>query len=196
MLSHHLILASSSPRRAALLEQIGFAFEVHPSHVDESIEASVTPEDHVRILSERKAREVALHYSDEIILGADTIVVLNEDIINKPASSDDAVHMLRRLSGQKHIVFTGLTLLRAGSEQIVHAVEKTEVWFRQLEPDEIAAYLASGSPLGKPGLDGMREDFGAVFVEKICGCFYNVVGLPLARFYVTYKNFVKGIIDG
>ena len=191
MRPHQLILASASPRRAALLRQIGFEFDIHPSHIPEEILEEVSPGEHVTILSERKAREVALHFYNGVVLGADTIVVFEEDIINKPVSADDAVRMLKRLSGQKHEVYTGITLIDACSNRSVHTFEKTEVWFRHLEMQEIFDYVATGSPLDKAGAYGIQDDFGAVFVEKVCGCFYNVVGLPLSRFYITYKNFIQ-----
>ncbi len=189
---HQLILASASPRRAALLRQIGFLFDVHASHVDETIDADCGPHEHVEILSERKAREVAMHYPRGIVLGADTIVVVDGEIINKPGSPDEAVRMLRRLSGRRHLVYTGLTLVDAATGRAAHATEETEVWFRPLDMKEIVDYVAGGSPMDKAGAYGIQDDFGAVFVERICGCYYNVVGLPLSRFYVTYNAFVRG----
>lgn len=189
---HPLILASASPRRAALLRQIGFVFDVHPSHADETLVTDCAPREHVTILSERKAREVAMHYPQGIVLGADTIVVVDEEIVTKPGAPAEAVRMLTRLSGRKHLVYTGLTLVDAGGDRAVHATEETEVWFRHLEMKEILDYVAGGSPMDKAGAYGIQDDFGAVFVERICGCYYNVVGLPLSRFYVTYNAFVRG----
>lgn len=186
-----LILASRSPRRAALLRQIGFTFEIHPSRIDETIADDVSPEEHVKILSERKAREVAQYFSEGVVLGADTIVVLDGEIINKPKSPDDAILILNRLSGRQHEVYTGITLMNTSNSHVVQEVEKTEVWFRRLDMNEITEYVASGSPLDKAGAYGIQDDYGAVFVEKVCGCFYNVVGLPLTRFYLTYKNFIN-----
>lgn len=184
-----LILASSSPRRTALLRQIGLQFNVHPSHIDETIDEEVTPEEHVLILSERKARSVAMHFASGIVLGADTIVVIDREIINKPRSAEEAVRMLKQLSGRRHAVFTGISLVNAGTGAMTQVAEKTAVWFRPLEMDEIKAYVATGSPLDKAGAYGIQDDFGAVFVEKVNGCFYNVVGLPLARFYQMYRSF-------
>ena len=162
-----------------------------PSAIDETIDEPVSPEMHVRILAERKARDVAFHLSDGIILGADTIVVLEDEILTKPVDTADAVHMLQRLSGQQHKVYTGFSLLELPSWRSVTEVECTEVWFRKLDPDEILRYVDSGSPMDKAGAYGIQDDFGAVFVSKVCGDFYNVVGLPLARFYCAFRKFTR-----
>jgi septum formation protein len=185
------ILASVSPRRRDLLRQIGLRFHIMPSTVDETIDEQVPPEMHVRILAERKARDVAFHLSDGIILGADTIVVLGDEILTKPADPAEAVRMLQRLSGEQHQVYTGFTLLELPSWRSITEVECTDVWFRKLDPDEILRYVESGSPLDKAGAYGIQDDFGAVFVSKVCGDFYNVVGLPLSRFYCAFTKFVK-----
>ena len=186
-----LILASTSPRRSYLLRQIGFEFEVRPSHIDENLPDTMSPEEHVSILSARKAEEVASHVAQGIILGADTIVVLDDAILNKPNSPDDAVRMLSLLSGRKHEVFTGITLIDVPSHVREQAVEKTEVWFRSLDPEEIRMYVQTGSPMDKAGAYGIQDDYGAVFVEKIHGCFYNVVGLPLSRFHLLYHKLTQ-----
>ena len=186
-----LILASQSPRRKELLRQIGLKFHIMPSTVDETIVEDVTPEEHVRILAERKARDVAFHLPSGIILGADTIVVIDGEILTKPESPDEAVRMLQRLSGQRHEVFTGYSLLEMPSWRSVTKHARTEVWFRRLSTDEILAYVRGGSPMDKAGGYGIQDDFGAVFVEKINGDYYNVVGLPLSHFYCTYMTFIK-----
>lgn len=186
-----LILASLSPRRRDLLRQIGLKFHIIPSAVNETIMDEVGPSEHVRILAERKARDVALRFPSGIFLGADTIVVIDGEILTKPASEDEAVRMLQRLSGQRHEVFTGFSLLEMPQWRIVTEYERTEVWFRKLSTDEILAYVASGSPMDKAGGYGIQDDFGAVFVQRIAGDFYNVVGLPLAHFYCTYMQFIK-----
>ena len=186
-----LILASQSPRRRELLRQIGLKFHIIPSSVDETIVDEVSPEEHVRILAERKARDVAFHLPSGIILGADTVVVIDGEILTKPATNDEAVRMLQRLSGQRHEVFTGFCLLDIPSWRRVTECERTEVWFRRLATDEILSYVKSGSPMDKAGGYGIQDDFGAVFVERINGDYYNVVGLPLSHFYCTYMRFMK-----
>ena len=187
-----LILASASPRRRELLRQIGLNFHIIPSVIDETIVDSVTPDRHVEILAERKAREVAFKVPSGIILGADTIVVIDDDILTKPDNPEDAVRMLQRLSGERHEVYTGFSLLEVPSWRCVTEHERTEVWFRKLSTEEILDYVSSGSPLDKAGSYGIQDDFGAVFVRKIHGDFYNVVGLPLAHFYCAYSLFTKG----
>jgi septum formation protein len=188
----NLILASASPRRTHLLKQIGLRFTVVPAHVDESIDELLPPYEHVTILAERKARAVAQRLGEGVVLGADTIVVLDGGIINKPADAADARRMLRMLSGRRHEVYTGFTLMDASDSRSITGWERTEVWFRVLEDQEIAAYVAAGSPMDKAGAYGIQDDYGAVFVEKISGDFYNVVGLPLCRVFLALREFTNG----
>ncbi|MFZ1729849.1 MAG: Maf family protein [Bacteroidota bacterium] len=193
---HSLVLASRSPRRQNLLRQIGLHFECIPSTVEEIIPETVPPIEHVTILAERKARDVASTLSDAIVIGADTIVVHEGEIIEKPVDAEDAVRMLRRLSDQRHEVYTGYSLVEVPSGRIVTRHVRTEVWFRQLDTDEILAYVASGSPMDKAGAYGIQDDFGAVFVRRIVGDFYNVMGLPLCDFYCTYRRFTNQKHEG
>ena len=185
------ILASASPRRRNLLRQIGLDFSIHPSHADETLDPSIPPEQHVRILSERKSGDVAKYYDDAIVIGADTIVVVDGVIVNKPSSAEDAVRKLQTLSGRKHEVYTGFTLRDASGGSAVTEHVVTEVWFRKLGEEEIRRYVASGSPMDKAGGYGIQDDFGAVFIERINGDYYNVVGLPLCRFYVALQHFIE-----
>ena len=186
-----LVLASRSPRRKQLLRQLGLKFDCIPSTVDEIIDGPATPEEHVTILAERKARDIGFKIPAGVILGADTIVVHDGEIIEKPVSEDDAVRILQRLSDQRHEVFTGYSLVEVPSWRILTTFEKTEVWFRALETDEIVSYVKSGSPMDKAGAYGIQDDFGAVFVRRIAGDYYNVVGLPLCSFYCSYRSFTK-----
>lgn len=188
--TYPLILASASPRRRLLLRQIGLEFSIHPSHADESLDSSIPPAEHVSILAERKALDVARFYDDAVIVGADTIVVLDGEIITKPSSVDDAVRKLSALSGNRHEVYTGFTIMHSSGNGAETSFERTEVWFRALDKDEIEKYVASGSPMDKAGGYGIQDDFGAVFIERINGDYYNVVGLPLCRFYVTLRSFM------
>jgi septum formation protein len=194
--STSLVLASRSPRRQNLLRQIGLKFDCIPSTVEEIIEETVHPVEHVTILAERKAREVAAGCTDAIVIGADTIVVHDGEIIEKPVDAEDAVRMLRRLSDQRHEVFTGYSLVEAPSGRVVTRHVCTEVWFRKLDTDEILEYVASGSPMDKAGAYGIQDDFGAVFVRRIIGDFYNVMGLPLCDFYCTYRQFTRQKHEG
>jgi septum formation protein len=194
-----LVLASASPRRKNLLRQVGLVFDCIPSGVDETITEAVTPEEHVTILAERKARDVAFRLPAGIVIGADTIVVHDDEIINKPESEADAVRILHRLSDQRHEVYTGYSLVEMPGLRTVTKFERTEVWFRKLGNEEILDYVRSGSPMDKAGAYGIQDDFGAVFVSRIVGDFYNVMGLPLSSFWCAYKEFIKprgGADDG
>ena len=185
-----LILASQSPRRKILLKQIGLKFRVLTSHVSEVLAPNESPGDNVKRIAIDKASEVAARLQKGIVIGADTIVVLDHHVLGKPTSKDDAKRMLKLLSGREHSVYTGFALIDVESKKHVAGVEETKVRFRKLEEHEIIAYVNSGSPMDKAGSYGIQDDFGAVFVEKVNGCFYNVVGFPLARFYSTLQRFI------
>jgi septum formation protein len=172
-----------------LLRQIGRDFEVRESGVDEGLYNGQGPERYVGNLSEQKARAVARSYTDAIIIGADTIVVVDGEVLGKPVDRGDASRMLATLSGRTHDVYTGITLIDCPSGHIASAVERTAVTFRPLSEEEIDEYVASGSPMDKAGAYGIQDDRGAVFVERVEGCFYNVMGLPLSRLYVMLRDF-------
>ena len=186
-----LVLASASPRRKALLRQLGLHFEIKESGVIEDETDGVHPEKYVTVLSKKKALAVASGEENAIVIGADTIVVIDNSILGKPSSAQEAAEMLRTLSGRTHEVYTGFTIVDRPSNKFVSAVEVTKVTFRKLDADEITSYVASGSPMDKAGAYGIQDDYGAVFVEKVDGCFYNVVGFPLAKFYATLKTFLQ-----
>ncbi|MEZ4701692.1 MAG: Maf family protein [Rhodothermales bacterium] len=181
------VLASTSPRRKHLLEQLGLAFERCAPEVDESFDPALAPPAIVEDLAGRKADAVAHRFPDALVLSADTIVVLDGDVLNKPASSEEAASMLRRLSGRTHEVYTGIALAQAATSRRVTAHEATRVTFAPLNDREIAAYVATGSPLDKAGAYGIQDDRGALFVARIEGDYYNVVGLPLHRVYTVAK---------
>ena len=124
-----------------------------------------------------------IHKRDGILITADTIVVFDKEIIGKPKSKRDAKLILEKLSNNKHFVYTGFVVKNSVSKKIIIDYEKTEVTFRKLSSSEINSYIASGSPMDKAGAYGIQDDFGAVFVSKINGCYYNVVGLPLSKLY-------------
>ena len=187
--NRRLILASRSPRRRLLLQQIGLAFEVRESGVEEDGLDGAHPEEYVISLSRRKAAAVAAVTKDAIVIGSDTIVVIDGHVLNKPEDEEDAVRMLTMLSGRTHTVYTGFTIWDAPSGASYSDVEKTSVTFRVLGDEEIRRYVRSGSPMDKAGAYGIQDDFGAVFVERIDGCFYNVVGFPLSKFYSAFEMF-------
>jgi septum formation protein len=186
------ILASQSPRRQKLLRQLGFEFEVIPADIDEDdFSDGIDPVQHVKELSLKKAECIAKKIGKPaIVLGSDTIVVLNGIILNKPKDKQDAIRMLNILSGNTHIVYSGIALVDTETMKNKVAIQKTEVTFRTLSQDEIEAYVETGSPLDKAGAYGIQDDFGAVFVSHINGCYYNIVGLPLELLYSTMKKFL------
>ncbi len=170
-----LILASASPRRAQLLAQIGLEFLVVKSAFSET---EIYSEDDVEEQALAKARAVCNDFPREFVLGADTAVFNAGKALGKPRDENDAAEMLRSLSGQVHSVITGLALIKGKRE--ITGREKTFVRMRTISEDEIAEYVSSGEPMDKAGAYGIQGR-GAVFVEKIEGCYFNVVGLPLAR---------------
>jgi septum formation protein len=190
-----LILASRSPRRRKLLAQLGLDFEVHPSDLDENATNHRLPEQLVEQLALEKARAVAARFPEALTLGADTIVVLDGDVLNKPADEAEARAMLRRLSGRTHTVYTGVALVHPASQREVVDYEATEVTFAPLTDAEIDAYVATGSPLDKAGAYGIQDDYGAVFIRRIEGDYYNVVGLPLHRLYRMLRNHFADLIE-
>lgn len=176
-----VVLASASPRRRELLEQIGLPFTVVPSLAEETIPAGLTPSMAVQALSLLKAGDVARTQPHEaLIIGADTVVVLDGEILTKPKNEDEAFAMLRRLSGRKHQVLTGITVFRRKDGKSVSVTEETNVYFKQLSDAEIEAYVKTKEPLDKAGAYGI-QGLGGLFIEKIEGDYYNVVGLPLFR---------------
>jgi septum formation protein len=172
-----LVLASASPRRRQLLEQLGLAFEVKPTGADESVRSGEGPRAYVERIAREKAAAGATASPDALILAADTAVVLGERILGKPANREEAKEMLETLSGREHRVITGVAL--AGPVRDGCAVE-TRVTFRRLSAAEIAWYVATGEPLDKAGAYAVQGAGGA-WVERIDGSVSNVVGLPLAE---------------
>ncbi|OQY30001.1 MAG: hypothetical protein B6244_01705 [Candidatus Cloacimonetes bacterium 4572_55] len=183
-----IILASGSPRRAELLRQIHVSFHVCVSDVDESENAPTEPEPHVIELSRRKALAVATSFPSRIIVGADTIVALDNSILGKPETPYEAKEMLRRLSGRLHFVYTGVTMVHG--DRIISDVERTTVCFRSISDEEIDRYVESNEPMDKAGGYGI-QGFGALFVDGIQGCYFNVVGFPIACFQKMTNRFLK-----
>lgn len=197
-LKYPLVLASSSPRRKHLLEMLGFEFQAISPELDEDslFENIFDFSLKVTEIAKAKALKVArsLNY-ESIVLGADTIVVLDGRILTKPTDEFEARAMLKKLSNRTHIVFTGLAIVHNPSENYRTCFRRTEVSFRQIYDDEIDAYVRSLSPLDKAGAYGIQDDFGALFVKSINGCYYNVVGLPLEAFYTSLRKFINELED-
>jgi len=175
-----LILASASPRRAELLNQVGIRFLQEPVQVDEAWPQNLLPADAVRSLARRKASVAATRHPEAVILAADTAVFVDSQPLGKPADATEACEMLRRLSGRKHEVITGIAVVDTVSRLEISDSVLTEVWMRESSDYEIAAYAQSSEPLDKAGAYGI-QGVAAGFVTKICGCYSNVVGLPVSR---------------
>ncbi len=189
-----LVLASNSPRRRRLLEQLGFDLLVDPSHVDETFDPSQTPAEMAMALAKAKANDVARRHPGQIVLGADTIVVLDGEMLGKPTDAADACRLLALLAGRSHEVWTGVCLRGPTDDETCFA-ERTEVEFAPLTDAEIEAYVATGSPLDKAGAYGIQDDWGAVFVSGIRGDYYNVVGLPLHALYRHLRRLRLPVTD-
>ena len=182
-----IILASGSPRRQELLGRIGVKdFEVVVPQVEETYPAGLNPEETVCYISREKSDAAArLCAADDIIITADTMVFLDDKRLGKPHGEEDALQMLRTLSGKSHAVHTGVTVLYRGKE--VSRTVATEVFFRTLSDEEIRAYVKSGEPLDKAGAYGI-QGIGALLVEKIVGDYDNVVGLPASALYTLFRD--------
>ncbi len=172
-----LILASQSPRRKELLGLLGIPFEIQVSQADETMAPGKDPASQVAEVSRRKAAAIAPS-NNAVVIAADTIVVCDGVILGKPADREDACRMLRMLSGKAHQVMTGMTVLYG--DQIHTCTEVTDVYFRQLSEKEISRYVDSGEPMDKAGAYGIQGG-AALFAEKLCGDYYNVMGLPVCR---------------
>ncbi len=175
-----IILASASPRRRELLENVGVKdMKIIPARGEEHVPEGAGAQEAVMAISRAKALEVAEQCApDDVIIAADTVVCLDGDILGKPHSTDEAEEMLRRLSGREHEVFTGVTVMRGGN--VLCSAERTAVRFRALTAAEISAYVATGEPMDKAGAYG-AQGLASLFVEGITGDFFNVMGLPMCR---------------
>jgi len=189
-MSNHLILASSSPRRQALLKQVNIPFTVRKTDVDESQITTNDPVEKVKQLSMLKGKATSLLDDREVILSADTVVSFDHQILEKPKDKQDAHRMLSLLSGSVHEVFTGVTI-RSAEKEITFAQE-TEVEFWSLTESEIEEYISSGEPFDKAGAYGI-QGLGAMLVKKINGDYFNVMGLPISRVCRELKGFFPWI---
>jgi septum formation protein len=173
-----VILASQSPRRRELLSLIGIAHEVTPADVDETHHAGEPPEAYVERVARAKVAKVGASAPEAVVIGADTTVVVDGEVLAKPEDAEDASRMLARLSGRSHSVHTGIAVARAG--KIVSSVETVGVTFRPLTPREIDAYVATKEPMDKAGAYGI-QGYGATIVERVDGDYFSVMGLGLRR---------------
>jgi len=175
----YLILASSSPRRRYLFSMLHIPFKTVKPRIDESFIRGESPTVYVKRLSLKKAIYASIKYPSHWVIGADTIVVLDGLILGKPANREEAVRILRLLSGKTHAVFTGVTVMMKEKNFVLTEVKKTLVTFRQFSRKEAEFYVLTGEPLDKAGAYG-AQGMGMAFIEKINGCFSNVIGMPLS----------------
>lgn len=183
-----LILASNSPRRRELLQNAGFDFEVRPSGIEETRLPDESPEDFARRLARDKSLEVARQSeAGSLVLGADTVVAVNGEILEKPVDAADAARMLRTLSGRAHRVITAVCLIRAPENILAWRHETTSVTFGNLTYEEIETYVASGEPFDKAGGYAI-QGLASRFVPRIDGCYFNVVGLPIPLLYEIMRS--------
>lgn len=185
-----ITLASKSPRRRKLLKSLGLKFRSISVDLNEDILDGEHPILTVKRLSLHKLELAKNKIKSGIIITADTIVVLNKEIIGKPKNEKDAFNILKKLSGKTHIVYTGFAIENVDNQKKIIDYEKTKVTFRVLSDDEINEYIKSGSPMDKAGAYGIQDDYGALFVSKINGCYYNVVGLPLQKLFINLKKII------
>ena len=185
-----IILASGSPRRKQLLEQIDLEFEVVPSQIYEDFSLNLSPTDFVEYYAQEKAKDVANSYPDKWVIGADTIVVFESDTLGKPKNEKDSFQMLKRLSGNTHQVITGVSIQNIKQDISDSFHERTNVTFNTLSDNIINYYIETYKPFDKAGSYGIQDWF-SVCVNRIDGCFYNVMGFPLSSFYSHFIDLLE-----
>lgn len=182
-----LILASQSPRRRELMMRIPVDYEVIVQEVEEIIDFDKVPEENVMSLAEQKATAVAEMYPERWVIGCDTIVVSDGNILGKPKSEIDAFNMLNQLSGNKHRVITGVHLVNKNEKEAYSFYEETLVYFKEMSKEEISYYIQTEEPMDKAGAYGI-QGYASLFIEKIHGDYYNVMGLPVHKLYQKLKE--------
>lgn len=183
-----VVLASASPRRQELLRQVGISFVLDPSNAQETIHPEWTVSEVAQRLAERKAFDVAgRHPEADVVIGADTVVVLDGEPLGKPVDAEDATRMLSKLSGRTHEVYTGFALVAPRASRSVSGAECTRVTFRELGDGEIARYVASNEPMDKAGAYAI-QGLASLFVERIEGDYFNIVGLPIAQVNLALRQ--------
>ena len=183
-----IILASASPRRKRLLDQIGLKFTVDESGFEEDMNLKMRPHDLAKFLSLKKAQKVARKYKNSIIIGADTFVMFNGKLLGKAHSKEEAREILIEINGKPHEVITGFTIIDTRTGKTISKSVQSRVYMKKMTKGEIDAYVRSEEPIGKAGAYAVQEK-GALFVEKVEGDFYNVVGLPIIELTNQLKKF-------
>ncbi|MGI6492974.1 MAG: Maf family protein [Pelotomaculum sp.] len=192
-MDNKIVLASASPRRAELLRQVGLEFEVMVSEVEETLTPGLEPAAQVELFALRKANAVAAALDRGIVIGADTVVVQGGRVLGKPVDAQEAVEMLQLLQGKGHEVYTGVALVDARSSVKLVEHVMTRVFFNAMSEETIRRYVATGEPLDKAGAYAVQGR-AALFINRLEGCYYNVVGLPLARLATMLKKLECEII--
>ncbi|MCL5781659.1 MAG: Maf family protein [Firmicutes bacterium] len=188
-----IILASASPRRQELLANLGLKFEVKVSEVDETLDENMPAAQQVEKLAERKASVVAAQSTKGLVIGADTLVVLGGKPLGKPADREEAVQMLKSLQGRSHEVFTGLAVIDAATGQSVVTHQATAVRFKPLSSEQIQRYVDTDEPMDKAGAYAVQGK-ASIFIDSIRGCYFNVVGLPIAKLADALRMFGVEIV--
>ncbi|KAA3611008.1 MAG: septum formation protein Maf [Calditrichaeota bacterium] len=188
------VLASGSPRRKQLFTMLGLEFIIDPPEIEEHFDPKLAPVDLAKSLARQKGKLVCEKYKQAIVVAADTIVVVDGKVLGKPKDAVDAFSLLKQLSGREHEVITGVYMYWAANQKTVEFAENTTVLFKELSDEEISNYIATDAPLDKAGAYGI-QDISAVFVTKINGCFYNVVGFPVAAFYQRCMQLFGAVQD-
>ena len=183
--SQRIILASNSPRRRKILELIGLNFIIYPSNVHEHSNLDLSPKDFAKYWSKEKAKSISNENKNNLVIGADTIVNLNGKILGKPKNREESYDMLKNLSGKTHEVITGMTIIHKKMNILKTFSELTKVSVRNIPDKEILYYIDNYPTLDKAGSYGIQDWF-SVWIKKIDGCYYNVMGLPLSKFYKNY----------
>ncbi len=189
-----IILASTSPRRHGLAQQMGLEFEIVPSNYEEDMSMDIGPAELSMTLAYGKAKEVAVRLKKGVVLGVDTFIVFEGKKLGKPKSKEDAFLMLKSFSGKSQEVYSGVTIIDCETGQELKDFEVTKVKFREMEDSEINNYIKTGEPMDKAGSYGI-QDLGAVFVEKIDGCYSNVMGFPIHNIYKNLKKLGVDIFE-
>ena len=187
MAKRKIVLASKSPRRKRMLEQIGVDFEIRESTYKEDMSARTDPYELAKFLALKKAEAVAGDFADAIIISADTFTIFNGEYIGKPKDKDDAKRILKNFSGQEHKIISAFALIDTKNQKVINDLGEAVVKFRNLSDEEIDAYVASGEPLEMAGGYGML-DHGATLIESVSGDFFSVIGLPLTKIYLALKE--------
>tara|TARA_B100000575_G_scaffold287862_1_gene286892 strand:+ start:227 stop:853 length:627 start_codon:yes stop_codon:yes gene_type:complete len=186
------ILASKSPRRKYILNQIGFKFSVVPSNFKEDLNSDFPPEALAESLARGKAMKIARMYNDKIIIGADTVVYLDDKFYGKPKNSQESFEMLRSLSGKSHEVITGVSLILINKNIDYTFYQKTVVTIADMTDEEILSYIKEYNPQDKAGSYGIQDGFSA-FIKNLSGCYFNVMGFPISKFFNQYKMIFKSL---